>query len=328
LPALARLAERGTVCRIASSSEEETPEALWLGARPGEIALRPGPLKVSALGFDPPEDSLQFVVSALSLIDGIVQSPESPSPEERKVLIEAAKRLNAKRLTFLAGGEEHALVLEGRGALRTTPAREILNAPVRPALPEGDHEALLRRFVDDSTNLLMELEFNARRLDKGERPINLLWPWGHGLRYRVPNLALRRGEPLRVVGQDDRLRGLVRLTGDVRLAQMPPLSGLPILAHQPEFAVERHKEEGEERAARWLFDFDQALTPHLETARIEDPIRISILAPRSEGDGLGVFAELPNGTGGDAPFDDDVLHDPRIPRIGADDFVRKALGHE
>ena len=84
---------------------------------------------------------------------------------------------------------------------------------MKDVLPEGDNEPALRRFIDDSINLLSELEFNAERLDKGLLPVNLLWPWGQGIRTDVPNLALMRGAPATVLSDSLRLEGVARLAG-------------------------------------------------------------------------------------------------------------------
>lgn len=213
-PTLSSSARYGRIERLTWSGPVETPEAVWLGIDPREVRLQPGPLVVAALGADPPARSVHFQVSLLSLDDGRL-SPVGTDLDRATVrrVREVGRRLDTKRLTTLWGsGTEHGLVWEG-GSLDlgcTSPDR-IEGRPMRACLPEGDGESMLRRFVDDSVNLLAEEEFNLRRVDEGLPPANVLWPWGPGFRNPVPNLLLERGRPLRVVSASLRMQGLARL---------------------------------------------------------------------------------------------------------------------
>jgi len=215
LPSLSVLSEIGELRKISRIPRSATPEAMLLGMGPDLVSLNQGPLTVSAFGFDPPERSTHFHVSLMSFTDGIGSLPGLlPLPEDLVVLLDAAKRLNTKLLTFLAGeGLDHSLVWEALGDLGTTSAIEVNGNEIGQHLPEGDGDFALRRFIDDSINLLSSLELNERRIDEGLPPFNLLWPWGHGVRTRVPNLALRRGEPATVESASMRLSGLTRLAG-------------------------------------------------------------------------------------------------------------------
>ncbi|HZH98332.1 MAG TPA: hypothetical protein VEX38_05125, partial [Fimbriimonadaceae bacterium] len=172
------------------------------------------PLTVAALGADPPGKSVHFHLSLLSLIDGVAR-PAEPTEEEVRHILSASERLNTKRLTVVPGaGCDHGLVWEnGSLDLGTTPAEEVCGHPVRSHLPQGDGERILRRFIDDSVNLLSELELNRRRSGEGEPEVNLLWPWGHGFREPVANLTLRRGEVGWVLSDSLRMQGLARLAG-------------------------------------------------------------------------------------------------------------------
>lgn len=215
LPARSVLSEIGAMRKVASIPGSETPEAMVLGLGPDHVKLRQGPLTVSALGFDPPERSTHFHLSLMSFDDGIASTPVlMPLPAEVELILSAAKRLDTKLLTVLKGEElNHGLVWESVGDLGTTPASVVNGFPMTQHLPEGDGEVALRRFIDDSINLLSSLELNERRMDEGLTPFNLLWPWGHGVRTAVPNLALRRGEPAFVESASMRLAGLTRLAG-------------------------------------------------------------------------------------------------------------------
>jgi 2,3-bisphosphoglycerate-independent phosphoglycerate mutase len=343
LPALRVLAELGEIRKLAQMPRQETPEALFLGARPGEIALRPGPLIVSALNADPPERSIHFHLSLLAFQEGQVgEIPTLPTPEEWRVVLEAARRLDTKSLTLVAGeGKDHGLVLEGKGDLGTRPAAEAVGQPLRGNLPEGDHENALRRYIDDSINLLSELEVNQRRVDEGLAPLNLLWPWGHGVRTSVPNLALRRGEPVTVESSSFRLAGLARLTGDSHEDRavfgrglQTRLRGLAdrILRRDATIAVLdapamlRAEGEAREEELHWFVrEMDRELLQPLLDSTLIDPLRIAVIAPGVKAEGLALMAEPPASKSGHYPFDERALEERSIPRIDVDQAVRNAL---
>ena len=212
---LAKIAEQSGVHRLSPIPRSPNPEAAFLGLDPRKIAVAPGPLMVAAFGSSPPSGSVCFAVQVLSTDDGLTVSPSrlTTLPGEAEQIVEAARRLETPDLRFVKGTSlEHGLTLiDGHLELVTTPPTEV--AEIRKSLPEGEHEALLRRFIDDSMNLLTPLEFNRRRVDEGLPPLNLLWPWGQGLVQSLPNLALQRGEPAWVMSGSRRLQGLCRLFG-------------------------------------------------------------------------------------------------------------------
>ncbi|MGV3616395.1 MAG: hypothetical protein ACO1SV_13780 [Fimbriimonas sp.] len=343
LPAFRTLAELGEIRRLAPLPRLETPESLYLGAYRGEIALRPGPLIVSALGADPPERSIHFHLSLLSFDDGLAKDPGAlPVPEDMEAILAAAKRLDTRSLTVLRGeARDHGLVLEGKGDLGTFPAAEVLQKPIRSHLPEGDHENALRRFIDDSINLLSELEVNQRRLDQGIPPINLLWPWGEGIRTSVPNLALRRGERATVESASFRLAGLARLTGDVHeersrfgrglQVRLRPLADRLLKRNLSIVVIDTPAElrvlgEAREEELHWFVrELDRELLQPLLDATLEDPMQLSLLTPGAKTDGLGLLAELPHRRGGRFPFDERTLEEPQAPRVDFDQAVREAL---
>ncbi len=210
-PNFARLVDQSEVVRLTTPPEAEMPEAFILGMPPGIDQLRPGPLAVSAFGADPPDRSTHFLLSIGSMSGDVISAaPPPPTAKELERIVAIATKLNMRLVTFVQGaGLDHALVWEKEGDLGT----HSLPASYSNDRPEGDGESMLRRYIDDSVNLLRDEEFNMIRIDTGVAPLNVLWPWGHGIRYKLPNLALRRGAPAKVLSNSMRLEGLVRLVG-------------------------------------------------------------------------------------------------------------------
>jgi 2,3-bisphosphoglycerate-independent phosphoglycerate mutase len=335
------MAEVGTVFKLSPLPRIETPEALYLGMGPTEAQMRQGPLTVSALGADPPERSTHFHLSLMSLVEGKVETPKViPSGEELRLISDLLPSLNTKVLTIVAGRElDHGLVWEGLGDLHTYSSSEAEGKPMREVLPEGDAEVALRRFIDDSVNLLFEQEFNLERIDEGLPPFNLLLPWGQGKRLAVPNLALRRGEPALVTSESLRMAGLVRLAGyrhEDRFRfgrglnlKMSDLAGfalsntlvLALIGGPSELRARGLSEELEWFAAR----LDKELLAPLLAGVLKGPARVALICPRVEGPGLGLTIEHGDVGQNVVPFDERALEERRLSTIDVATAVARGL---
>ena len=331
LEGFVRLGEVSALTRL-TIPECETPEAMLLGLAPEEGQLRQGPLSVSALGWDPPERSLHFHLSLLSLGCSIKAPTQELTPDEFKVVSAKLGLLKTKKLTPLVGRQfDHGLVWERVAELRTVPPSSLGSLP--ECLPEGDGEDELRRFIDDSVNLLHEEEFNLRRIDKGLDPVNLAWPWGHGFRLPVPNLALRYGYPYRYESGSMRLAGLVRLAG-FRHGELGRFgAGLQTkfeaIQYDPGSIVYinpwvemREKEEFEEMdylARRCGEHLVARLLDHVLEQKLE--LRVVLLG--SESGLAATFSATP--VNNSSPLDERSLEEQKVARQPLHEFVRTAL---
>lgn len=333
------LAARGKVGVLNRAEPRATPEAAWLGLDPAKIALAQGPLTVSALEADPPPRSVQFHLSLMSFEDGMASPIALDVPEkELRIVLEQAHRLNTRALTIVPGeGIDHGLVWEnGSLDLRTVPQPRV----VIQDLPEGDGERMLRRFIDDSINLLSELELNRRRRDEGLPTLNLLWMWGQGMREPVPNLWIERGTRAWVESRSLRLRGLARLVG----YRHGPRAFLGRGLGAPwetvlQAALERDamvimldsfaklREAGRMDEARWvLSDMGDGLVAPLLPEVDKAELRLVVVCPHEHGRGLWLWAE--KGTFGDdpLPFDERALDESTADSRETWEVVAAALG--
>ncbi|MEI7577964.1 MAG: hypothetical protein WCK51_13815 [Armatimonadota bacterium] len=327
-----RLGEVSSLTRL-TIPECETPEAMLIGLAPEEGQLRQGPLTVSALGWDPPERSLHFHLSLLSLTDSVRVPKQLLTTDEFTIVKSKLAVLNTKRLTTLVGQQfDHGLVWERMAEIKTLAPAEIVS--LNESLPEGDGDNELRRFIDDSVNILHDEEFNLRRIDNGVDPINLVWPWGHGYRLSVPNLALRYGYPYRYESSSFRLAGLVRLAGfkhseigrfgtglQTDFQRIPYDSGT--IVHLDPWLKMREREEFEEAeylAAKCGKHLIGRLLDHVLENRLE--LRLVLLGGSA---GLGTtFSATP--TESVFPLDERSLDEPRLPGEQIHELVRRALG--
>jgi 2,3-bisphosphoglycerate-independent phosphoglycerate mutase len=317
------LAAQAEVFRLAPIEQVGVPEAAWLGIDPETVKLAPGPIVVAALGVDPPERSVHFELSLLSVDeDGLVNRPPTPpNDQEMRALAAAGARLATKRLIPVFGHRlTHGLVWE-EGSLDLGTSSPVEGSPVYAHLPEGDGEPLLRQLIDDSVNLFSELELNRRRVDEGKAPFNLLWPWGQGFRHPLPNLALRRGSSVEVRSGSLRLRGLSRLVGYRHPPEtefcpgiFPPasqLSSVPrdrdavaVLDFLPFVQHERF-----EAAEKYLLEVGALLTKHGGSEATPSEILCLATGPQ-EGVGFHYRSWAPRDSV--APFDTRVLGDTTL----------------
>ena len=298
LPALNHMAARGQVTHVENIPDNEpTPEAAYLGLDPALTRIASGPLVVAALGAEPPPKSVHFHLSLISFIDdNLTPIPMVVPPADLEVIKDTVRKLDTRDLTIVWGDNvDHGLVWEGGSIDLGTAAPSQPLSPYRACLPEGDGEPRLRRFIDDSINLLGELELNQRRMDEGLPPVNCLWPWGQGFRPALADLGLRRGRSAIVESSSLRLQGLCKLVGyrhnpqssfgagtSVKLDRLVTSSADIIVLDQiREFRSKNQLEE-----ARWLTaEIDRRLFEPWAAATEDQPIEILVL---TTGDPVGL----------------------------------------
>lgn len=334
------LAELGTIFKIEPPPRIETPEALWLGMSPKEGQLHQGPLTIASLGSDPPDRSTHFHLTPMSFDDRIASEISFElSDEDQRTVFEQAKRLNTQRLTIVEGiDRDHGLVWEALGDMGTANPSTLNGKDVSDYLPEGDGDIVLRRFIDDSVNLLSELPLNEQRLDQGLPQINLLWPWGQGVRVPVPNLALKRGEPAEVFSASLRLAGLSRLVGyrhgdrlafgkgintrlsDLAANLLKSSQGIAVLE-----APSKLKELDRPEELNWFADqMDAKLLQLLFEKALVDSTKITLLIPTAE-TGLGLTYQTGNQNSGTIPFDERALEEKTLQTFDLSTAVQQGL---
>ena len=338
LPNLAKLRNRGTLRRLGATQHAENE---WLGLPPETPSPSQGVLVVSALKVDPPPRSVHFQLSLLSLVDGNLNPISYKIPPEILDFVwSMAERLRAKDLTPVQGWDRtHGLVWEnGSDEMRCLGETEISGKPLAECLPEGDGDRMLRRFIDDSINLLFEAEFNQRRVDDGLPPINVLWPWGPGFRPVMPNRLLETG-PVKVVSPSMRLAGLARLINWVHpnwrqfgegtalsldLVWAEAQSTMPTILVLPQFAEWDRIERKEER--HWFAnELDLRLLGPIEASVQKDNLAFSLLMPSSTGHGLWLDVGPTLGDGTSIPCDERALDERSLISVAVWSAVEASL---
>lgn len=318
------------VFRLSSYDGCEHDDLAWLGMDPRLTQFQQGPLTVAALGHEPPRNSTHYHVTPLALDDNVLtQGAFQWSDRIIDLALSACERLNTKKLTLLKGfGNNHALVVEdGSPEMGLVSPEVAMGKPFSQSMPDGDDALLIRRFIDDSVNILLEQAFNHELIDEGLTPISVLWPWGCGFRPSLPNLLLRRQRPAHFASSRLRLAGLARLVsyshepvqwmaGGTRVPWeklatwcLGQATSVILVDSWSEFA-----HSGKEDESEWLVnEFATRFLPNLNSRMDDKDTAITWLAPSSEGGvGLGLRLDPRHVREDHFPFDLRVLDDMRL----------------
>ncbi len=329
---LYELAKKSRVFRVAQSGPSMSPEAAWLGIDPEQWSIPQGPLTLSWMKLNPPEDSLSFHVSLGGLSGDALAAAPRPTSEEEKEFASALKRLDSPKMTFCFGrGLDHGLVwLNGPPELSATPWAEALGKNWQSVLPQGEKERTLQQWIEDAFELLSVTESAKRRKDEGITPLDAAWPWGPGTISSAPSLPLRRGFVTRILSPSIRLSGLARLFGE-RVFSAPDfeqgsrIDFGQVLNHlsssEPIVSVfggltELRAENSLDLMEGFLDHFEhQLLTPLFDAC--PEGLRLTLLAsvdpwgekPGLGWQGLGLNYDSRRPTNGNLPFDERVVED-------------------
>jgi 2,3-bisphosphoglycerate-independent phosphoglycerate mutase len=90
--------------------------------------------------------------------------------------------------------------------------------------PVGDGESKLKKFIEDSINLLDDLPYNRMCRNEGKMPANMLWPWSPGRAPQLTAFSKLRGVTGAVISAVDVVRGLGVLSG-LEIINVPGATG-------------------------------------------------------------------------------------------------------
>jgi len=202
----------------------------------------------------------------------------------------------------------------------------------------------LRRFIDDSVNILMDASFNRIRVEEGRAPLLVLWPWGQGLRYPLPNLAIRRGGPAMVQSESYRMAGLTRLVGyrhgdrkryrsglnlDLpAMAKSPPgsLPSLQVISAPADLRAKDRMEELEWFADRFEREYLGPIWEWVgDREAAGETVSLTIASPANSYEGLALSYVTKSVPGRPLPFDERVFDERGVPRRNLHELIDAAL---
>ena len=345
LDALAGAAEVGCVelPERADPSRPETSVAALLGAE--RTSIPHGPLMGAALGVGPGDRDVCFRCEFVATDGEKLLGPTGRMPEaqERTLISLVQEKLSTRRLRVVPGdGGLHLIVwTEGPRDLECSAPEEAKGLPIRQALPRGDGEEVLRRFLDDCLNLLHDHPVNREREGDELPPAHLLWPYENGITPALRPFALRWGMAGGAVSTAPEVCGLARLLGmtvagptgadaDYAAVLKAGLCTLRshgfVLLHITTCRAAAQRGDATELAYT-LRDLDTRLIARLCEAQATDGFRLLLVCDAAKASGAPMLYLLSPGetAGRRPPFDERIATDGGFPPVAAEAMMSKLL---
>jgi 2,3-bisphosphoglycerate-independent phosphoglycerate mutase len=200
-----------------------------LGYDPARYFTGRAPLEAASMGVTLDSRDVAFRCNLVTVEDDTLvdYSADEISTEEAHALMAVIReKLATRRIEFYPGVSYRNLMVwrDGSDDLRTVPPHDMMGQPIKPNLPTGDGEDMLRSLMEASRELLEDHGINKRRLDQGKRPANMIWFWGQGRSPNLPSLVLRFGVAGCAIAAVDLVRGIARLAG-LAIPNVPGATG-------------------------------------------------------------------------------------------------------
>ena len=191
-----------------------------LGFDPREHYTGRGPLEAASLGIPLGVRDLAFRCNLITVDDNDLIEDYSAgeiSSKEAAVLIElVGRRFEGRGVTFHPGiSFRNIMVYSGDGPMEPTcfAPHDHMGEPFRTYLPQGPGSEALAGLILESRDFLEDHEINRVRVDLGENPANMIWPWSPGRSPKLPAFGSRWGLRGAVICAVDLIKGIAVLVG-------------------------------------------------------------------------------------------------------------------
>lgn len=240
VPFMSQLAEEGVVGRVRTIPPGlpigcDVALMSLLGYDPAYYYTGAGPLEAANWGVELQETEVAFRCQLVTHAEERLLDPTAggiSTAETQGLVTVLNNRLGNARVQFFAGSGCHVVLVVrdpqiASGALKTRclSPYEAAKRPLKDVWPQGPSGDWLRDLMTHSMELLTAHEINEVRVDLGENPANLLWPWSPGVRPQLPPFTEQCGLDGAVVSTLDLVKGLGRSAG-LAAVTIPPPGGL------------------------------------------------------------------------------------------------------
>ncbi|MCX8204717.1 MAG: cofactor-independent phosphoglycerate mutase [Candidatus Nezhaarchaeota archaeon] len=208
-----------------------------MGYDPKKYYTGRGPLEAAAMKVELGKGDLAFRCNLVTVENGVLvdYSAGHISNEEAAELISylAPTLTSLGRVELYVGvSYRHVLVLRGgfSDQVKCSPphesvGRRVEEVMVEPLADEGRATAeLLNKLMLTSYQLLKNHPVNVKRLARGLRPANMIWPWGHGKKPLMPSFRELYGLRGSVISAVNLVKGLGVYLG-LRVIEVPGATG-------------------------------------------------------------------------------------------------------
>ncbi len=236
-PVLDRIAREGRLGRLVPAPAGRNPEdgafALALfGLDPVSYGEAGATLEAAALDVSVEARDQVLRLALVSADDtGIYDATAGGMlRDEAALMLESlAASFSPEDMRFFAGhGARHVCLWKGARELRveTTSPYDAAGEKLKKVLPRGNGAKKLVALIEASREVFARHDVNELRLELGEKPATMVWPWGPGASVPLPEFTTRTGEDAFVVGVDPCFLGAARLQG-IETLTPPGATGMP-----------------------------------------------------------------------------------------------------
>ena len=197
-----------------------------------------GPLEAAGIGIELEENDIAMRCNLVTVENGILKDHSAGhiTTEESRKLLETLREHFEKKglIEFYPGvSYRHLLVLRGgkyQVNIRCTPPHEALNKPVSEILVKATDDKsrataeMINQLMLRSQKILDAHEVNRARVKSGERPGNMIWPWGQGRRPKISTLKETYGISGAAISAVDIVNGIGRYLG-MDIVKVPGATG-------------------------------------------------------------------------------------------------------
>lgn len=183
-----------------------------------------GAIETYGAGYDMDADTVAFRLNLITVTDGRIEDYSAghlPEEDGEELVAFLQEKLGDDRIAFLKGvSYRNLLHLRGKefspAVLYEKPdsshGEVWKDCLPKAAVPEAEGTAtLLRSLVLESEKLLGDHPVNRRRVEKGENPANLAWPWSGGRKPEMPSFEENYGKRGSIISAVDVILGLGKL---------------------------------------------------------------------------------------------------------------------
>ena len=219
-PAMDLLASKGEVGMVQNvpagmSPGSEIANLSVMGYDPRTDFTGRSPLEALSVGVDMEPDDVIFRCNLVTLTENeaypdktiLDHSAGEISTADADVLMQAIReKFNSREFQFYTGTSYRHIMVWKHGKLaKLAPPHDHLGCQIGPWLPE---EPVLKKFMEESFEILNNHPLNLARAAAGKNKGNSLWYWGAGTRPNLRSFAEKTGLKGAVVSAVDLLKGI------------------------------------------------------------------------------------------------------------------------
>lgn len=233
MDALASMGELGMVQNVPASMApgSDVANLSVLGYDPGLYYTGRSPLEALSVGVQMEPDDIVFRCNLVTLTEPepypektiLDHSSSEISTADADVLMDAIRaHFNSDEFQFYTGTSYRHIMIWKHGRVSALePPHDHLAKVIGPFLPK---EACLRRFMEESFDILNNHPLNVQRAKEGKNKANSLWYWGAGTRPSLPSFTGKTGLKGAMISAVDLLKGIA-LGAGMQVCEVPGATG-------------------------------------------------------------------------------------------------------